>query len=349
MNWLIVGHGALASLWAHHLLAAGEAVTLITRDTVGQAAPDVSHRSAADIACPTPDVPGSSGGRQSLPYATSPHHQTFTLETNSGIETRDIPCVPWSQLSETDLDQAHILIMVKAWQLDEAVRQLATQLQRTKSQPAAIILSHNGLGAAEKTLQQHAGWPVYDLVTTHGAWRKSPLHVVHAGQGHSYIGSREATRESACSTPPVWFPSLANALPPLSWEPHILTRRWHKLAINCAINPLASLAGKPNGVLKDERYRDDIEGVCEEIARVADLVLGQGVVQAEQLVTQVYQVINATTENTCSMLQDIQHGNPTEIDYLNGYIARLGAEFDIPTPINHRLQQEIEAIHQAML
>jgi 2-dehydropantoate 2-reductase len=34
------------------------------------------------------------------------------------------------------------------------------------------------------------------------------------------------------------------------------------------------------------------------------------------------------------MLQDVEAGRPTEIDYLNGGIARFGRELGIPTPLH---------------
>ena len=43
-------------------------------------------------------------------------------------------------------------------------------------------------------------------------------------------------------------------------------RRWRKLAVNCAINPLATLAGGVNGVLRSEEARAQIRAICEEIA-----------------------------------------------------------------------------------
>jgi 2-dehydropantoate 2-reductase len=38
-----------------------------------------------------------------------------------------------------------------------------------------------------------------------------------------------------------------------------------------------------------------------------------------------------------STAQDIQRGKPTEIDSLNGFIARRGAQLGIEVPVNHAL------------
>ena len=39
-----------------------------------------------------------------------------------------------------------------------------------------------------------------------------------------------------------------------------------------------------------------------------------------------------------STAQDLARGKPSEIDFLNGYVVRKGAELGIPTPTNHALQ-----------
>ena len=45
-----------------------------------------------------------------------------------------------------------------------------------------------------------------------------------------------------------------------------------------------------------------------------------------------------------SSLQSLNRGKPTEIDYLNGYIAEKGKRMGIPTPINDRIIQIIKDI-----
>ena len=44
------------------------------------------------------------------------------------------------------------------------------------------------------------------------------------------------------------------------------------------------------------------------------------------------------------MLQDIKKGKKTEIDYLNGYISRLGKDLDIKTPTNDEMVSLIKKI-----
>ena len=47
---------------------------------------------------------------------------------------------------------------------------------------------------------------------------------------------------------------------------------------------------------------------------------------------------------TSSTAQDIARGKRTEIDSLNGYITRRGAELGIPTPVNHTLYSLVKLL-----
>jgi 2-dehydropantoate 2-reductase len=51
---------------------------------------------------------------------------------------------------------------------------------------------------------------------------------------------------------------------------------------------------------------------------------------AMELATQMTGALSSTA-------QDLERGRATEIDALNGYIARRGAELGVPVPINRAL------------
>ncbi len=45
-----------------------------------------------------------------------------------------------------------------------------------------------------------------------------------------------------------------------------------------------------------------------------------------------------------STAQDMMRGKRTEIDSLNGYIARRGAELGVPTPVHHTLYTLVKLV-----
>jgi 2-dehydropantoate 2-reductase len=49
-------------------------------------------------------------------------------------------------------------------------------------------------------------------------------------------------------------------------------------------------------------------------------------------------------DHKASMLQDIEARRTTEIDYLNGGIARFGAELGVPSPLNDTIAALIRGI-----
>ena len=48
-----------------------------------------------------------------------------------------------------------------------------------------------------------------------------------------------------------------------------------------------------------------------------------------------------------STAQDLARGKPSEIDFLNGYVVRKGAELGIPTPTNQALQVMVKLVERS--
>jgi 2-dehydropantoate 2-reductase len=44
------------------------------------------------------------------------------------------------------------------------------------------------------------------------------------------------------------------------------------------------------------------------------------------------------------MLADARQGRPTEIRYINGWLADNGARLGIPTPVNQLLTERVESL-----
>ena len=55
----------------------------------------------------------------------------------------------------------------------------------------------------------------------------------------------------------------------------------------------------------------------------------------------------AMSEATSSTAQDVQRGKRTEIDSLNGYVARRGAELGVPVPVNRVLYALVKLLEEA--
>jgi 2-dehydropantoate 2-reductase len=60
----------------------------------------------------------------------------------------------------------------------------------------------------------------------------------------------------------------------------------------------------------------------------------------------VIEVCAATAENRSSMLQDIEAGKKTEIEYMNGAIVRHGKQLGIDIPVNSFLTDMVLALEK---
>jgi 2-dehydropantoate 2-reductase len=52
-------------------------------------------------------------------------------------------------------------------------------------------------------------------------------------------------------------------------------------------------------------------------------------------------------EALSSTARDIERGKRTEIDSLNGYVARRGADLGVPTPVNQTLHALVKLLEEA--
>lgn len=60
-----------------------------------------------------------------------------------------------------------------------------------------------------------------------------------------------------------------------------------------------------------------------------------------RLLTLVQTVAQKTAANTSSMLQDVQGGRETEIEYINGYFVRRAREVGVECVVNERMVEMV--------
>ena len=106
--------------------------------------------------------------------------------------------------------------------------------------------------------------------------------------------------------------------------------------INCSFNALSAVAGISYGpMIEVEGARDVIASAVREAVAVARAC---GVAMPDDLLAQILKIPAAMPNQKSSTAHDLARGKPSEIDFLNGYVVRKGAELGIPTPTNQALQ-----------
>jgi 2-dehydropantoate 2-reductase len=222
-----------------------------------------------------------------------------------------------------------LVAAVKAYQVAALLTQLGSLVSECQ-----LVLSYNGMLDNE---QQCLPLNCLHWVTTHGAYRDGQ-QLVHAGHGQSWLGWQQLHHGDA---PQQLLNTLGQALPPLQWQADIQRQRWQKLTINCLINPLTVIHNCRNGGLLSLPVEAEMLQLATEISVLAARLQGLELAP-QQLVEQALKVAEKTADNRSSMLSDVLAGRPTEIDYLNGFIARQSAQLGLTASANQRLWQRLQ-------
>lgn len=247
-----------------------------------------------------------------------PYCSVNVIETDGSIFNESLTANAPEFLATSDL----LLVTLKAWQVSDAVKALASTL----SEMTPILLIHNGMGTIEELHAIHQ--PLLMGTTTHAARRDGNV-IIHVANGTTRIGpAREQDGD---------FSYLADllqcVLPDVAWHNNIRAEMWRKLAVNCVINPLTALWNCPNGELRN--HPEEVNLICQEVAAVIEREGHH--TSVDDLRYYVEQVIDSTAENISSMLQDIRAMRHTEIDYITGYLLKRARAHGIAVPENSRL------------
>jgi 2-dehydropantoate 2-reductase len=120
--------------------------------------------------------------------------------------------------------------------------------------------------------------------------------------------------------------------------------QWRKVIFNAATNPMGALTGLTHGRLCERPdLRAVVTGLVEEGKAVA---AAQGIeldADPEELIDHAARP-DVAYGHKASMLQDVEARRPTEVDYLNGGIARFGRELGVPTPLHDTITALIKGV-----
>ena len=123
--------------------------------------------------------------------------------------------------------------------------------------------------------------------------------------------------------------------------------QWRKVIFNAATNPIGALTGLTHGrVCEDPELRRLVSGLVDESKAVA---AAQGIeldADPEELIDHAAKP-EVAYDHKASMLQDVEARRPTEIDYLNGGLVRVGEEHGVPTPLNRAVWALVKGLESS--
>jgi 2-dehydropantoate 2-reductase len=222
-----------------------------------------------------------------------------------------------------------VLVCVKSTDTQDAAAQLAPHLA-----PDALVLSlQNGVDNAE-VLQAGLAQTVVPAVVYVATEMAGPGHVKHHGRGELVLGPA-ARRDDVLQ-------AFAAAQVPVQISDNVIGALWGKLIVNCAYNAVSAIAHMPYGRMVQGEgvalVMQDAVQECLAVARALGVVLPPGIE------TSVMDIARTMPTQTSSTAQDLARGRRTEIDHLNGYVVRKGAQHGIATPVNRALHSLVRLL-----
>src|SRR5699024_8556284 len=112
-----------------------------------------------------------------------------------------------------------------------------------------------------------------------------------------------------------------------------------KLVINAVINPLTALFRVTNGQLITNPYFKKIMNELYD-----EIILCLPKIKEVVTISDVEHICQATHTNQSSMLKDIIHQRPTEVEAILGYIRNKAREKQLNLPLTHFLYDSIKGL-----
>lgn len=241
-----------------------------------------------------------------------------------------------------DLPGDWLLLMVKQTAIHDVIREIGS----LEKQSINIACFQNGVGHLDHIQSSLPHSNIYSVITTEGAKRQQD-GVIRAGKGETWIGKSEEKPYSALMPMDQNEPNRLQGLLQqagfgctVSNEIDKLIHR--KLLINAVINPLTAIWRIPNGeLIKKEERIVFMRQLYDEASAVYK---ANGILLDVDVWEQILSVCRSTASNTSSMLSDILHGQPTEVQAINGQIVRLACQCGLTAPMHEVLLHLIEGM-----
>ena len=146
--------------------------------------------------------------------------------------------------------------------------------------------------------------------------------------------------------------------------PDLAAMRWSKLLLNASFSGMSAALGSTFGrLLEEEKAFACVQYLARESLRVAE---GQGIrlpelwpgvdfksaldfeTEAERLATKksYRRLCSPVRDGKASMLQDLEAGKQTEVEFINGLLSRTGRQVGVVTPLSDTVVRVVKAIER---
>ena len=258
-------------------------------------------------------------------FVSAVNQNGLYLETLTFAETVKLNAV--SDMSDAQGAEI-VLFCVKATDTFAVTNELAPFLA-----PTTIILSlQNGVENVSH-IRASTKAIVLPAVVYLAASTTEPGHVKHEGRGDLIIGPAgvETARLQTL---------FEQAGIPCRMSENIEGDIWEKFTCNCALNAISALSQKSYGEIGEHSGAWEIaEAVTQEALQIASAarIIPSNMKNLREAIATVRKLTRQISGAYSSTAQDLRRNKRTEIDSLNGFIARRGRELGINVSVNQTL------------
>jgi|TARA_B110000263_G_C15265026_1_gene490690 2-dehydropantoate 2-reductase len=222
-----------------------------------------------------------------------------------------------TKLSKTDL----VILAVKSYSVQKILNQL-------RNIDTPILCCQNGLQTLNILKKEIEPSLLSYLVTGAGSSKVEAGFSHRNGKGFTFIGQINGPNG-------VNIKNISNGLNANGIDCDIVKNIqdyvWLKAIINSAINPIATINRVKNGDLRKSKFINEVKKICTESTTIAEML---GVKLPLDPWKEIITILDKTAHNKCSMLQDIENHQETEIDAINGEFIRIASTINIDAKYN---------------
>lgn len=266
----------------------------------------------------------------------------YGLLMNVNQEIKTIRVKGYLAASEIGETMDIVVIVTKGHYIDAAIRGALCLFD----EHTACMAIQNGLGNVEILSRYVDESRIYASIVQLGASMPGPGAVKVLKREGAMLScgpvSQDEPTEEIHALTKILTDGGLDAFPLTKAE--INRKIWYKMTANCTGNPCCAVTRLPLGRFTNCPEGIEIKsGLLEEILAVAEC---EGVTGLREIstATDYWPEDNPMYHHVPSTAQDVRSKRKTEIDFLNGAIARLGKKHGIPTPYNTMITNLVRII-----
>ena len=226
-----------------------------------------------------------------------------------------------------DLGQPDLVVVsVKAWQ----VRELAKEIKPLLDADSLVLPLQNGVMAAEELAMEIDPGYILGGLCRIFSMIESPGVIKHFGLdpvivfGELNNSNSDRIQRIKRMFDEAGFTSIVTT--------DIQTELWKKFILICVGGILALTRSNYGEILAVPQIKELILQLLTEIYTVS--VKAGAHVESDYVQKCMHYILTYSKETTTSMARDIWEGKPSELEYQNGTVVKLGKKYGVETPVN---------------